>query len=262
MFWRKLAKFGSSYTLNHQFKILSMIPRWAVSILLFLLVLIDLQGQDTYTEKVVVDFRSFDRLYGLDQNLINGIRYKPEYPGSEGHPFLDDRQIFTGSIRINDLPYQQVRLGYNVYNQSVILEYLNFAGAPEQIVLHNESVDEFDLGQKKFEKLTFDMTGTAFFQVIKEKDLRCLYLWNKSLNRSTTSVSGFYIYSEPKRKFYLWKDRQLHNFNSKGSFVKLFDANYQKQIKQFFKQWHIQLKLISDSQMQELLKYCNELPEN
>jgi hypothetical protein len=152
-------------------------------------------------------------------------------------------------------------MGYNIYNQSVILEYINFAGAPEQIVLDNESIDEFELDRKKFERFTFDLTGTAFFQVLEDQDLRCLYLWNKSLNRSTTSVSGFYIYSESKRKFYLWKNGQLHSFNSKKSFVKLFDPGHQKQIKQFFKQWHIQLKFISDSQMQELLKYCNELSE-
>jgi len=237
-------------------------PRRAASILLFLFFIIALQGQETYPEKVADDYRSFDRLYGLNQNLVNGVRYKPEYPGSEGHPFLDDRQIFTGGIRINDLRYPQVRLGYNIYNQSVVLEYLNFAGAPEQIVLHNESIDEFELDQKKFENLTFDMTGAAFFQVIEDKDLRCLYLWNKSLNRSTTSVSGFYIYSESKRKFFLWKNGQLYSFNSKKSFVKLFDPVHQKQIKQFFKQWHIQLKSISDSQMQELLKYCNEFSED
>lgn len=239
-----------------------MIPRRAFSLFLFLFFLIDLQGQDSYTEKVAADYHSFNRLYGLDQNLVNGVRYKPEYPGSEGHPFLDDRQIYTGSIRINNLQYQRVRLGYNIYNQSVILEYLNFAGAPEQIVLHNESIDGFELDQKKFKKLNFDMTGSAFFQVLEDKNLRCLYLWSKSLNRSTTSVSGFYIYSEPKRKFYLWKDGELHNFNSKKSFVKLFEVKHQKKIKQFFKQWHIKLKIISDSQMQELLRYCNELPED
>jgi hypothetical protein len=238
-----------------------MIPRRAASILIFLLFLFDLQGQSTDPEKLAVDYRSFDRLYGLDQNLVNGIRYKPEYPGSEGHPFLDDKQIHTGNIRINNLLYQKVRLGYNIFNQSVILEYLNFAGALEQIILHNESIEEFELGLKKFEKLTYDMTGTAFFQVIEARDLRCLYLWNKSLGRSTTSVSGFYIYSEPKRKFYLWKDGQLHNFNAKKSFVKLFENKHQKQIKQYFKQRHIRLRSISDSQMKELLKYCNELPE-
>ena len=118
------------------------------------------------------------------------------------------------------------------------------------------------MDQKKFEKLTFGMTGTAFFQVIEEKNLRCLYRWNKSLNRSTSSVSGFYFYSEPKRKFYMLKGGQLHNFNSKKSFVKLFEVKHQKQIKQFFKRWHIQLKFVSDSQMQELLKYCNELSED
>jgi len=29
-----------------------------------------------------------------------------------------------------------------------------------------------DLDKKKFERLTFDMTGTAFFQVIEDEDLR------------------------------------------------------------------------------------------
>ena len=142
-----------------------MNPRRAASTIIFLLILIDLQGQETYTEKVAGDYRSFDRLYGLDQNLINGVRYKPEYPGSEGHPFLEDRQITTGNIRINNLHYQRVRLGYNIYNQSIILEYLNFAGATEQIVLHNETIDEFEMDQKKFEKLTKTKIVFAFMKI-------------------------------------------------------------------------------------------------
>ena len=219
-------------------------------------------GQGTYPEKVAADYLAFDRLYGLDQNLVNGIRYKPEYPGSDGHPFLEDWQITAGSVRINNLLYNGVRLGYNIHNQTLILEYLNFAGAPEQIVLHNKFIDEFTLGEKQFKKMAFEETGTAFFQVIKDEEIRCLYLWSKSLNRSTTSVSGFYFYSDPKRKIFLWKDGQLFEVNSKKSFVKRFDVKHQKPIKQFFKQWRIQMKSVTDSQMHNLLRYCNGLSED
>ena len=239
-----------------------MIPSRAAPILFFLFLLMDIAGQDFYPDKVAADYLAFDRLYGLDQNLVNGIRYKPEYPGSEGHPFLEDLQISTGSVRVNNHRYDEVRLGYNIYNQSIVLEYLNFAGAPEQIVLHDEFIDEFALGEKQFRKFTFQETGTAFFQVIEEKNLRCLYLWSKSLNRSTTSVSGFYSYSDPRRKIFLWKDGQLYGVKSKKSFVGVFDATHQKAIKQFIKQWHIKLKFISDSQMQNLLNYCNGLSED
>ena len=238
-----------------------MDTRRVTSVIIFLLILIDLHGQGTYPEQVAEDYRFYDRLYGLDQNLINGIRYKPDFPGSEGHPFLDDLRISTGVLTINHHRYEDVRLGYNIYSQSVILEYLNFAGAPEQIVLHNDFLSEFELKQKKFKKLSFEKTGTSFFQVIEGGDLRCLYQWSKIIYRSTTSVNNFYVFSEPRRKSYLWKDGQLYGFNSKKSFIKIFETKYQKQIKQFFKMRQIQLKLISDHQMQELLRYCDELSE-
>ncbi len=178
--------------------------------------------------------------------LSTGSDINLNFQAQRGIPFLMDCKSALVASLINNQRYEGVRLGYNIYSQSVILEYLNFAGAPEQIVLHNEFLSEFELKQKKFEKLSFEMTGTAIFQIIEVEDLRCLYQWSKIINRSTTSVNNFYVFSEPRRKSYLWKDGQLYSFNSKKSFIKLFEAKYQKQIKQFFKQWHIQLKLISD----------------
>jgi hypothetical protein len=218
--------------------------------------------QPSVEQSVDYLYHTFDRLYGMDQNLVNGIRYKVEHPGSEGHPFLEDETISPGSIRMNNKQYDHARLGYNIYNQSVILEYTNFAGAPEQIVLHNEFIEAFELYQKKFRKMTFEESGTAFFQVIDEQDIQCLYLWSKSLNRSTTSVSNFYIYSDPKRKFYLLKSGQLHEFRSKKGFVNLFGEEHRKQIKKYFRDRHLQLKYISDNHMQELLNFCIGLSED
>jgi hypothetical protein len=238
-----------------------MIPFRATALILLLVSLFDLHGQQSQNQPIDSLCDAFDRLYGLDQNLVNGIRYKVEYPGSEGHPYLGDQQIYSGSVTLDGREYTGLHLGYNVHNQSVVLEYMNLAGAPDRIVLHNEFIDVFELDRRRFEKHTFEMTGTSFFQVFDSGDIRCLLQWDKRLMRSNTSLTAYYSYSEPRRKFYLLHNGILSEFKSKKGFVKCFGEEYKKQIKQYFKQRSIQLNYITDTQLQSLLDYCDGISE-
>lgn len=226
-------------------------------ILLLVLSFPGLPGQNPVKEVAQEQYDRFDKLYGLDPNLMNGVLYRIKFPDTKGHPFLDEENFTTGSIRIGKRWYRDVMLAYNIYNQEVILKYLNSFGGSEYVVLHNDFIDEFWLGLRRFEKLNFSLTGEQFFQVIDAGRLKCCYRWSKSINESVYP----YAFWEPIRKFYLLKDNEIHAFQSKGSFIELFDRRNRKSIKIHFKKAKIKLKQISDKEMLELLQYCIELDD-
>ena len=116
-------------------------------ILIFFLILFfpDIGGQEAVSEDARDHFGKFDQLFGLDQNLINGIRYRIEFPDTKGHPFLDEEEFSEGSIQIGEVWYKDIKLAYNIYNQEVVLNYHNSFGGSEYIVLHNEFVQGFRL---------------------------------------------------------------------------------------------------------------------
>lgn len=218
-------------------------------------------GQESGPAQMLKDYQQFEKLYGLDQNLVNGVRYIPEYPGSDGHPFLDDEHFSYGTIQIGPKSYSNVLIAYNVYKQNIIMQYTSFAGGPEMIILPNQHIQSFQLDLRKFEKLDPGAEGEKYYQVIDGGGLKCYYYWTKVLNRSTSPGGSFYNFSSLKRKFYLLKKGEVYSFKSKGSFIGLFESQYKKAIKSYFRENRIRMKLISDKKMIGLLKFCNELPE-
>ncbi len=228
-------------------------------LLFFMLVILfpDLEGQASRPESIKEQFEQFDDLFGLDPKLINGVMYRVEFPDIKGHPFLDEEYFSNGSIQIEDQWFNGVELAYNIYSQNIVLKYQNFFGGSENIELHNEFIRGFRLGSRKFEKQDFPLTGEQFFQVIDAGKLKCYYHWTKSINESVNP----YAFYEPSRKFYLFKDDQLYSFRFKRDFIRIFSEEVRRSIKKHFKKAGIRLKYISDSEMLEVLNYCNQLNE-
>jgi len=217
----------------------------------------DLRGQGTVPDDIQEQFEEFDKLFGLDQRLINGVMYRVESPGINGHPFLDDAYFSHGSIQIEELWFADVELAYNVYSQNIVLKYQNVFDGYEYIELQNEFIRGFRLGSRCFEKRDFPLTGEQFFQVIDAGELKCYYKWTKSINESVYP----YTFYEPSRKFYLFRNDQVYAFKFKAAFIKLFPERSRRSIRNHFRETGIRLRDITDSEMLELLHYCIELNE-
>ena len=220
---------------------------------------LNLRGQETVPGQLLQHYQQFEQLYGLDQNLVNGVRYIPEYPGSEGHPFFEEGPFSYGALQVGPEVYGNVLIAYNVYKQNIVLQYTSFVGGPEMIILRNQHIQSFRLGLRKFEKLDLGTEGEKFYQVVDGGGLKCYYHWTKIMNRSTTPGGSFYIFSTLKRKFFLLKEGEVYSFKSKGSFLKLFEAEHHKAIKSYLRVNRIRMKKISDRDMIGLLQLCNDL---
>ena len=217
-------------------------------------------AQTSDNEDIGSVYTQYDRLYGLNQDLINGIKYIPEYPGSKGHPFLDEVHFSGGSIRVGEKNYTGLSLAYNIFRQQLLLKYKNHSGGIDQIILRNRHIPAFSLGNRDFEKKKLDAKSDLFYQVIRTGRISCYFHWFKTLNQSATG-EYFYVFSAPKRHYYLEIDGQVNQFRNKGQFIKLFEEEHHRAIKNHFRENHINLKQVNDRKIIVLLEFCNNLIE-
>lgn len=228
-------------------------------ILLLIFIHLSIQAQDI-SYALVTDFdERFDQAIGLDENLINGYKYIVEYPNRKGHPFLDSDEFKPGKLVINNKLYTHVDLLYDILNQDVLLSYKNSLGNVNYIVLHKSFITEFDIIDKHFKRLFFAETGSRFFQVVSNKQIMCLYFWEKTLVVSSSSLKSYYDYSDQNKKTFLVVNGTLKQYKGKRSFAKLFPKELQGKIKKYINNHKINIRNASDGSIKKLIEFCESL---
>jgi len=200
-----------------------------------------------------------DRAYGQDQELVNGKQYYNHHPRSLGNPYLLDGFVHQGSVNIRGVTYFNVWLRYDVYNQQVEVEYTTMGGADNQVVLVNDRLKEFRIAQYVFRNLSIRGEEKRIYQVIGTERMICYISWEKKLIPRVGDARFTEQYTPPKRKYLLELDGEIHEFQSKRDFVKLFPEVHKKAIKRLVRQNHMQFKIASPEQLNLFLMAASKL---
>ncbi len=133
-----------------------------------------------------------DRVYGLDPLLYNGKIYTYFLPaGTGGNQFLLSADYLTGEVTIKGKTFEGISLNYDIYNQQLLLQYVNETGAFNIIEISKAWLEKFRLGNMEFRCLSPD-NKPGFYQVLgdgpyfimvllaKRPEAGC-YLWSSKL---------------------------------------------------------------------------------
>ena len=230
-------------------------------ICVFNLTLITAQKPEAETKfqlEKVVQFTT--ETYGINQDLVCGEVYENLYPNAIGHPFLFENEFITGNFIFKHKQYKNFPLKYDIAEQRVIINY-NTNNSDIKYYLPNEFLNEFEIYNKKFQKLSIRNKPERFYQVIEASDsLKFYFTYDKEKTFSDhmgTTVS--YKFSSSKRKGYLMINGDIYNFHGKASIVKRFPKQIQKQLNKEIKNSHIQVQIAKDNELLKLLEICNNL---
>lgn len=206
-------------------------------------------------------FSEIEKLYGGNQIPLNG-KLGDYLPGRDvNHPFflLEDYQ--SGNITIHDSEYRDIKLRYNIFNQTIEVLYTDPRNAVFGLLPPPDFITTFDIGERTFGKYNFD-DRNMFYQEIYANKIRCLYLWTKKRSESSENRSySRFEYHQSKRKSYILVNSKLISYTGNSSYIKIFPKKYKIQIKEFIKEHDINLKKSNDSLIAELVAYCENLPE-
>jgi hypothetical protein len=217
-----------------------------------------------------------EQKYGLDPELINGEKYNYHYSTASGDPFFElgrdristmenNRMVYSGvaqdllaSIVIKGKQYSKQRIRYDIYQQLVILDYIDQHGARASLVLRNSWVDQFEIEGQTFKKFKDPRGKVRFGQVVFEGPVSCVYFWKKDYTPELQNGQKTYSFSEPIREAVLIRDGQSCNFQNRRSFLNCFPREERTGVKAYLKEEHIKLRKADPDEMKRLMKRINE----
>jgi hypothetical protein len=199
-----------------------------------------------------------ERIYGKDAELLNGEKYYYPYRPESGDPFLISSGM-PSTICISGREFNNQIVRYDIYNQDVVLEYEDLYGGNNNIVLRNDWIESFTLGNKKFKKMVGPDGDEKIYQEIYSDSISCYYHWKKDYLLKLSSGVQNYYFTDPIRKAYLFINNVYYPFRNKRQFIKIISDDLQKEVKGYMKKNRIRIKHISDAEMRELIIYCNSI---
>ena len=226
-----------------------------ITVLIVLLGLCQLYAQQTSITDYLTEC---ERKYGSDADLVNGEKYFYPYRQYEGDPFFFSESQ-TAVILIHDKEFEGQQLRYDLFNQKLILDFKDIYGASSSLVLRSEWVKSFAFEQQNFIRMEGPEGEPGFFQLVTDGHIRCVYKWSKDQLLNLNSGVQNYYFSDPSKQPYLLIEGQFYPYRSNKAFLKAFDPEMQKSVKQFMKQAKLKVNKAPDSQIRHLVEYCNSL---
>ena len=202
----------------------------------------------------------FDSIYGLDPILFNGEVYSYRTsPSVQGFQYLSQREFIPGEIIIHGKKYNNHLLNYDIFNQEILLQF-KMDYKTTTIQLNKEKIDAFTLDSRTF-KLVNDSENNTYeiYQFFGQGKYTVLYFWEKTLELIDKSGDSYWSFSKPKKTMYLQFNDEKHRFRNNRTFLSHFNKSQKQEIKTYLKQNKLNLKRISDTELNQIIHFCNQL---
>jgi hypothetical protein len=200
-----------------------------------------------------------DTVFGFDPVLYNGRQYTYKPPrNSTGHPFLFE-SFQPGWVVVMNKIYNDLSLNYDILNQSLLLKYIDKAGATVVIEISDSWLNSFGIGSFVFELHRQGMTKPLIYQVIKNGSVKVQYHWQKELNLENVASIPVYAFSKPKRTSTVNINGKEFTYENNREYIKAFNDDIEVRVKYYLRVNKIKVKKSSDNAIRSLANYCNTL---
>ncbi len=201
-----------------------------------------------------------ERSKSVDPVLINGTKYNFFPTNIDGHQYLISQDFSAGSATINGKIFNNLLMNYDIYNQSIVLQFTNQKGSKQMLTMSDAWITGFSLLDKNFVCRKMEDGSKKIFQEIGTEKIKILYSWRKLMRLN--SSSGKYYFTKPGKDAFLLVNNTLKQFRGNRSFIKSFEEKHQNLIKKHMKKEGIRVSRLNDLQMLYLIEQCNIICKN
>lgn len=199
-----------------------------------------------------------DKAYHPSTALLNGQKYYYPYRTDTGTPFLELSGDPPASVQIDGKTYHDQRIRYDMYNQIMVLDYTDVAGAKGSLILKNEWIDQVSIGRYLFRVFTDEEGRERFGQVIGEGVYTCIYFWEKQYLPDMNNGERHHFFTDPNRKSYLQFGEGRCSYKRNRRLVKCFPESLRARVREYLKTHRIRVKKAADKEIEGLLTYVNQ----
>ncbi len=192
------------------------------------------------------------------QVLYNGRLWRDLYVSIKEDQFLFSEELLNGSVTINGIKFNNLKLRYDIYNDEIIL--LTDRGI--FIQLNKEMVEDFSLVFQgkihNFIKITGDSINLppGYIEVLHEGNTALYVRYKKEIDRM--AVENKYDIFFQVHRVYLKKDETVNVVSSNREFKMLLGDNKQK-IRNFIKTNNIRISRQEPESFVPVLEFYDSL---
>ncbi|HRW62346.1 MAG TPA: hypothetical protein P5132_02605 [Bacteroidales bacterium] len=213
-------------------------------------------------------YKTAESIYTLNDELINGHMYPIRDTRIQGNPYLHDDFWKTGTVFIHNRQYPNVLVRYNLVIDELILK-ANINDSTERIISINKNqVDSFRIHNSLFVNTSVlsqnkkQNTGTYYELIYNNNAVFVVKKYEKRFIDMYNNITPYGKYSSLKSDIFLIDNDKSVNINKMRSLLNHFDKKFHKSIKEFIRNKHIDYRNISNTQLKELIEFCNSLTLN
>jgi hypothetical protein len=215
-------------------------------------------------------FEELDRIYGPDPLLFNGKKYTYFMPaGIEGDQYFESAGFVNGEVVVKWVDGKVVSwksgengsdflLNYDIYNQKLLLKFIDETGAEQIIELSEAWLDSFSLENAHFKYVKTDNTS-RIYQVLGNNEFRVFYYWRKNLKLNSSSATAHYAFSGPIKARFVFMNGSLKPYGSNSSFTGLFAPDFKDDIRKYLQDHQINMKKANDQAVSDLIDFISNL---
>lgn len=199
--------------------------------------------------------------YGLDDLLINGVKYRAENIRANGSPFFEWEHALGAELFIKGQSYQNVDLFYDINLDQLILKKMQKNYFELEIVLNTSFIDSFYLANNLFINLkcfSEKSENTGYYEKIYAGKNMLLKKYKKRFVDSFDNRNPFGKFSPQNFTFFIFTEDMLVKVNSKKELLNFFVKN-KKQIRRFIRKNRIKYKKSSNPELLKLMNYCDDI---
>ncbi|WP_162052808.1 hypothetical protein [Pontibacter pamirensis] len=205
---------------------------------------------------------AYEEAVGVQTHLYNGTEYVDyKKPHFEGDQFFISKAVVRGNVFYDGAWYKQVPLLYDVVTDEVILPH-NSSGLMLKLI--NGKVDTFQLHGHTFVHHKADSAGQnilqpGFYDLMYSQDTQFLVKRIKEMQDRATpdGMEGEFRMVD---KFYIRKDGQFHQVNSKRSVYKVF-KDKKRQLQKYASAQRFKFRKQREEAILALTRYYDSLSD-
>ncbi len=200
-----------------------------------------------------------DHVYGYDPLLYNGMAYYYYAPPrTTGTQYLFTKFDTEGAVTLRGITYTHLALNYDIFNQQLVLKYINSIGSPTLIQVSFAWLETFEIEGFHFEIIASADSTKEIYQVLGAGSSKILYFQNKKLLIENFKSTDRY-FSRIQRLMYVYNGAGKIRYKNNRTFVAAFASAQRDLIRKYIRKHDLIVQKATDLQMTELINYCNTL---
>ena len=232
-------------------------------ILIFITIPLNLLAQQTTTNssgELTKLFNLAESSYPINDEYINGFIYPVPKVRILGNPYFNTKEWVEGSLFINGRTYSGIFMKYDLIIDELIIKVKTELNIERLLAINKSQVDSFKIGSSLFVNsgiLFENENRNTYYEKIYRGKLSVYRQFQKTFIEMYNSSSPEGKFSAQKSNIYILQNNEFTNINSAKSFFACFDKPEQEKIRRYLKSKNITYKKMTDSQMIDLMNFCN-----